>query len=142
MKWLDKKIDGLIGGRMENLNGVLDGFEEKIRSIKESLLAIENASKEFVSVYTVEKSEILASLNKLDVDIHGLRERLELDSRKTNLRIDEKDRLLRDNMETCFTGLVMNIDRKLSLLGDKKGTVTDLLKRIAFLEGQVQNVGK
>ena len=59
MKWLDKKIDGLIGGRMENMNGVLDGFEEKIRSIKESLLAIENASKEFVSVYTVEKSEIL-----------------------------------------------------------------------------------
>ena len=140
MKWIDDKIEKIVVKRMENYDSILDSFEAKLRKIREGLESIEQASKDFVSVYSTEKSEILNSLSKLDVDIHGLRERIELESRKTNLRIDEKDRLLRDMVETCLTGLVMNIDRKLSLLGDRKGVVTDLLKRIAFLEGQVKDV--
>jgi hypothetical protein len=78
------------------------------------------------------------SLDKLNKDIHELREILHLEGRRVNLKIDERDKLLRDNMESCFTGLVVNIDRKLSSIGDKRGIVTDLLKRIAYLEGQVE----
>lgn len=135
MKWLDKKIDDCVAKRMESQNSALDDFESKLRTFRENFEELDKS-------FALEKSETFDTLRKLNEDIHILREKMELESRRVNLRMDEKDKLLRENMETCFTGLIMRIDNKLSLLGDKKGIVTDLLKRIAYLEGQVQDAHK
>lgn len=136
MKWLEKIICRLIDKRMEQYESMLDIFEEKVRDLKNDLSLSKQDFDAFKSDYIRGNNEISSNFMKLDADIHNLREKLELDVRKNGFKVDEKDRLLRNDMELCFTGLVKNIDRKLELLGDKKGIVTDLLKRIAFLEGQ------
>ena len=159
MKWLDKKISELVDKRIKSYEVMFDDLEGKVRELKSDLVSLgiridafkliyekesgdfklshKKESDDFKSVYKIDNAEISSNFLKLDADIHNLREKLELDVRKNGFRVDEKDRLLRSDMELCFTGLVKNIDKKLELLGDKKGIVTDLLKRIAYLEGQV-----
>ena len=159
MKWLDKKISELIDKRIKSYEVMFDDLEGKVRELKSDLVSLgiridafkliyekefgdfklshKKESDDFKTVYKIDNAEISSNFLKLDADIHNLREKVDIDVRKNGFRVDEKDRLLRNDMELCFTGLVKNIDKKLELLGDKKGIVTDLLKRIAYLEGQV-----
>ena len=131
MKWMDKIVDDAVVKRLNEQSSIIDGFESRLREFNARLENLEN-------LLSTEKLETSDSLKKLNEDIHIQREKFELESRRVNMRIDEKDKLLRENMESCFTGLIVRLDRKLESLGDKKGIVTDLLKRIAYLEGQVE----
>ena len=77
--------------------------------------------------------------NKLYKQILTLQENSAIDDRKTNLKIDEYDRQLREDMERGFTGIMRTFDKRLEQMGEKRGIVMDLLKKIASLENN--NVG-
>ena len=86
--------------------------------------------------YIYENTEKILELEKR---INFLSEEIEIKYKINHLKIDQKERFLREEMELSLTGLISQIDKKFESLGDKKGIVTDLLKRIAFLEGEVED---
>ena len=108
-----------------------DFFVEKIQ-IQER---IEKLEFDCISV----KNHLDACILSLKRDIGLIQEKLEIECRKSNSKIDEKERLIRDDMESGFLGLTKQIDKRLEKLGDKKGIIVDLLKRIAQLEGLIED---
>ena len=62
-------------------------------------------------------------------------EDIKAELRMLNIRIDDKERAVRYDMESAVTGSVKAFDERLNMLGEKRGIVMDLLKKIAKLEG-------
>ena len=58
---------------------------------------------------------------------------------KINFDIAKKEQLLREEFGDGLVNMSKHVNRKLEMLGDKKGIVVDLLKRIAELEGQLED---
>jgi hypothetical protein len=53
-------------------------------------------------------------------------------------KMNDREEINREDLELRLTGFVGIINKKLETLGDKRGIVVDLLKRIAFLEGELE----
>ena len=152
MNWLDKKIDSLIVARMLGHNAIIDIFEKRIRELENEFKQLKFLKEQIAgNEKQIEVNEKQIEDNarscckerdqlygRIDVREQMLRETMFSDQKSFNLTIRELREEFKEILEYSMTGLIKNFDRKLSLLGDKKGIVTDLLKRIAFLEGQVK----
>lgn len=77
-------------------------------------------------------------IKEFDLGLHKeileLREDFERELRNLRLKMNEYDRAVRNDMESGLLGLTKTFDSRLSSLGDKRGIVTDLLKKIASME--------
>jgi len=124
MKWLDKIID-------EKLSKIVN---ERLRIEDESI----NFSEE-VSALKDELTNLSRVVKIIQRDIIAYQENAELNHRKMMLRFDEKEKIIRDEMESDFDVLGKQLNKKLELVGDKKGMTVHLLKRIAELEGIVED---
>ena len=106
-------------------------FNKLVKRVE--FLEQENESR--VKQINIAVEGLVDKANKIQKEQLALLESVSNDNRRIHLKIDEYDRQLREDMERGFTGVVRTFDKRLESLGDKKGIVTDLLKKIARLEG-------
>lgn len=128
MKWLDDKIVKAVEKFTEKLTETVSlkvtGYDEEFKRLKEedhALLRVTN--------------EIFDAIRSLQKEVLCVKADIENNVKLLNHKLNEKERLIREDVELGFTGLTRNLDKKLELLGDKRGIVTELLKRNAKLEG-------
>lgn len=135
MKWLDKIISDIVKKLNIKILEIIEVHSKEISKLNKNFDDIErrlNSDEE-------NNGLVYLSINK---EISNLHEHMDNQLRRNNLKIDEKESQLRQEFEIAITGLTKNFDKKFELLGDKKGIVTTLLKRIAELEGLVEDVHK
>ena len=135
MKWLDRIVGRMIQAVDVKVSAIYEICQKQSKEIGELNKRFNEIETRF-SVDEEENGRIQLYINK---DILHLREHLENELKRDSLRIDEKESQLRQELEAVVTGLTKVIDKRLEELGDKKGIVTSLLKRIAELEGLVED---
>lgn len=113
MKWLRKIIHDVVLEQNNDLSREVTKIKLDIEAIVTYINRIKDVENRLLTL-------------REDTDVHY---------RRLNIKIDDKEHLLREEFELNMSGLVKHIDKKLELLGNKKGIVTDLLKKIAQLEG-------
>lgn len=130
MKWFDK----LIGERLVKINDeILDLKNSGIHLQEEFNKFIENNLKRIQKI-NFEISDFDSAINRIDREILDRQTAISLELKKLNLKIDERERQMRDDYEVAISVAIKTIDKRLGNMGEKKGVVTDLLKRIAALE--------
>ena len=135
MKWLDDRIKYIVGLSFDPYHLAVQTHEERLIKIEQKL-----AERE-VNIEKV-KSDILRELDMfkvLEKDILDLKEDLDMLYKRILTKLDERDKITRADFETSLVVLTKRVDVKLDTLGDKRGTVTELLKRIAKLEGDLED---
>ena len=105
-------------------------FKKLVDRVK--FLEGENETRVKQIVSTIE--DLDAKIIRVNRDLVNALENMFIENKRINLKMDEYDRQLREDMERGFTGVVRTFDKRLEQLGDKRGIVTDLLKKIASLE--------
>lgn len=120
MKWLTANLDR----RIEALEKQVDFlFNDKSQCLKD---AKSDYMSHISALYDCIKS-LEAKIEERDREIEAYR-RLDVHESK------ERDRLLREDLDLGLTGLASHVDKRLNHLGEKKGIVVDLLKKLAKLE--------
>ena len=130
MKWLKSLIDQRISIEVKDLSEKFRALDKSVSDMNILFLALSSQQKELRST-TSEVSDKCSLLNK---EILRVEENASTNDRRINIKINESERLLKDELETSIIGLTKIIDDKIGTLGDKRGIVTDLLKKIAKLE--------
>lgn len=133
MKWLNNIIDD----RLIPLVHRLLPLEQKCNDVKnKNMLLIEQLNELSVKYDNLNKL-FFTRLEATDNNILYFQEELSIIQRKFNLKSDNLNSDLRIHFETAISGLLKTIDNRLNNIGDNRGIVTDLLKKIAKLEGEI-----
>lgn len=120
MKWLDEIIDKRV---KEKISGYEIGYIEVLHAIKD----LSNRVDEF--------SRDVSNVNKyVDIREQLIRESMFNVEKTINLKIREMQVDFKEDLELSSGGLMNFFDKRLNAMGEKKGIVTDLLKKIARLE--------
>lgn len=132
MKWIDEKIKRLFIKDVQVLQDTDDIISSALFKFKEE------TNQQLAQLRDSHSRCEGNGLRNLE-DIHILQTELLNLKGQFSLKVKESEHSLREEFETSIRILNNNIDRKMEMLGNKKGLVTDLLKRIAYLEGQVED---
>ena len=151
MKWFRNFVKKVVLECIENYADILKKNSTQLHFLSEDLTNVsretEKNIKKFETDFTkkndeigrrieIIENEITHNQRETDIDITNIKQSLEIDLKRINLKIGERMQILSDDLDSSFTGLTKHLDKKLELLGDKKGIVVGLLKRIAELEGK------
>lgn len=115
MKWFNNKIKSLFQEEFDKINYILGSLEDSLDRLEREVLLMQQDKDRIIGLY-----HSLESLNKINT-----------------LKLNESERILREEMELGISIITKRLDRKLEILGDRKGLVIDLMKRIAELEGDI-----
>ena len=135
MKWLRRMIHEELHTVWGPLQIQVTTLEEDLRGQAQALQQLTTELLEATQALDQFKRDGLVVKQWFDSRIESLRDDLNQSNAHLSSLIKERDRYLRDDLELSVTGMTRLLDKRLEALGDKKGLVVDLLKRIAFLEG-------
>ena len=138
MRWLDNLIDRSLNLRDQKLKELINSKAEELKNSQGKLrfdldrykLNIQIEMKNLVGLIN-EQTDKLTALNKEVLRVEG---EFGVNLQKTSIKIDEKERQVREDLERSITTVIRMFDSRLEGLGDKRAIVTDLLKKIAKLE--------
>lgn len=141
MKWLDNKIKDrvkeLFHAFILPYGLSVDNLEKENKELREKLELLKKDLEDEKVLWRKERDD---SRHINAVSEQMIRESFFTADAGIYLKIREMQSDSKDELERSLTGMVKILDKRLEVLGDKKGIVTNLLKRIAELEGLVENV--
>ena len=135
MKWLDSRIKKIVLSCVNVYNQDLIKHCQELESNKKEIDELKRKYDFIDTKINMESEDNLSIHRSINKEILNLRGYLDNELKRKSLKIDENNRLLKEDLDSSLTGLTKHLDKKLELLGDKKGIVVGLLKRIAELEG-------
>ncbi len=126
-KQVKKNLDEYIL-KFENLKNEVIKFRHDLQSLQLEEEILERT-----------QNHLKIILDRTEGDIISFRETLVSSDKRNFIRMDENSLLLRQEIETSVSNLIQIFNKRLDALGDKRGMVTDLLKKIAKLEGDLED---
>lgn len=143
MKWLENIIRKIVLKEIEVYNDSMMRYCEEIESIGILTKIIKTELSSFRDEFSDFRRKVndeIFLLKQADGDNY-LKVLNELNEWKGRIvdTTTSKNKLLEQEFNDVITGLTKHIDRQVELLGGKRGIVVDLLKKIAVLEGQVED---
>lgn len=136
MKWLDHKIMAAIELYMRIRD---EEVNQKLSDLKKESILFHMALKKLdqrIEQGLIQNTEVSRK------ELFGLRmelqEEFSINHRRLNLKIEERERQVREDNEIAIAGMSKILDKRLETLGEKKGLVVDLLKKVARLENAQQ----
>ena len=140
MIWSDKEILKKIQEQSEltaTLFKAINTHREEFTVVLNRIAQLESADKELLSqIYKA--TETIKLLQTVDFNtekwLHDLSNTVVSINKTTNSKMLDVEVRLRDELEFALRGLMTTLDKRLKDMGENKGIVTDLLKKIAKLE--------
>jgi len=135
MKWFNDIVEKQVKKNLDEYILKFEDLRKEVIKFRHDLQSLQ--LEEEVLERTQNHLKII--LDRTEKDIISFRDTLVSSDKRNFIRMDENSLLLRQEIETSVSNLIQIFNKRLDALGEKRGMVTDLLKKIAKLEGELED---